>query len=297
MMTSPTDVPGIGDPLNQPIHGPVPDGRPPWRDNAYVCFWDTRRNLVGVLHVSTSPNTEGRRARFSLALDGRTIELIEPLEPGTFRSASTSYALDDRVVVNGSRISGRLELKPRFSVADYTAGQVIPPLVPGEPQHHYQQALSVVGSLTIDGRVVDVDGAGFRDRTWGYRDESAHIDEYISFMAVFPSFAVTALRFHDTDGGNRVEGFLLTDGGVTKVASIGVTRDAAGLLAEGELGLADGGPLVLRVTERKGGFWVPMGAERRGPTLSAYDEFSALSSADGEHGHGFIEHAALRRLF
>jgi hypothetical protein len=40
-----------------------------------------------------------------------------------------------------------------------------------------------------------------------------------------------------------------------------------------------------------------MGPERRGPTLSAYDEFLELVTPDGERGHGFIEHASLRRLF
>jgi hypothetical protein len=287
----------LHDPLNEPIHGPVPEGRPSWRDNAYVCFWDPRHDLVGVLHVSTSPNAEGRRARFSLSLGGRSVELIEPLEAGAFRSASTTYDLDDRVVVRSERVAAELRLVPRFSVADYSAGEVIPPLVAGEPQQHFQQAVGVTGRVVFDGREVEVNGEGFRDRTWGYRDESAHIDEYISFMVVFPSFAVTALRFHDIEGGNRVDGFRLRENGVTPVTGVGVTRSAAGLLAEGELELAEGEPLVLKAGERKGGFWVPMGPERRGPTLSAYDEFVELSTPDGERGYGFIEHASLRRLF
>jgi hypothetical protein len=296
-MSENTDVTRVEDPLNHPIHGPVPEGRPPWRDNAYVCFWDARHDLVGVLHVSTSPNAEGRRARFSISLGGRTVELIEPLEPGAFRSASLTYDLDDRVVVRSERVSADLELEPRLSVADYTAGEVIPALVAGEPQHHFQQVVSVQGRVEVDGQSVDVAGDGFRDRTWGYRDESAHIEEYISFMVLFPDFGLTALRFHDVEGGNRVEGFRMRDDGVVKVTDIAVTRDGAGLLAEADLMLAEGEPLVLRAGARRGGFWVPMGPERRGPTLSAYDEFVELSLPSGDRGYGFIEHAALRRLF
>jgi hypothetical protein len=296
-MTERAVTPQHSDPLNEPIHGPVPEGRPPWRDNAYVCFWDPRHDLVGVLHVSTSPNAEGRRARFSLSVGGRAVELIEPLEPGVFRSASTTYDLDDRVVVDSDRVSAELRLEPRFSIADYSVGEVIPPLVAGEPQQHFQQAVGVTGRVEFDGHEIEVDGEGFRDRTWAYRDESAHIDEYISFMVVFPSYALTALRFHDVEGGNRIDGFQMHDHRVTRVIGVGVTRSGAGLLAEGEIEVTDGDPLIFRAGERKGGFWVPMGPERRGPTLSAYDEFVELSTPDGERGYGFIEHASLRRLF
>ena len=174
---------------------------------------------------------------------------------------------------------------------------MIPPLVAGEPQHHSQQPVSVSGVVSLAGADVVVDGRGFRDRTWGYRDESADIDEYISFMVVFDEFALTALRFHDTHGGNRVDGFFITEGAIAPVTGVEVTRDASGLLAVGEIQLADGRDLRLAVTSKLGGFWVPMGPARKGPTLSAYDELCALVTPDGATGHGFIEHASLRRLF
>jgi hypothetical protein len=40
-----------------------------------------------------------------------------------------------------------------------------------------------------------------------------------------------------------------------------------------------------------------MGSERRGPTMSAYDEFAAFASADGRSGFGLAEHGVVRRLF
>jgi hypothetical protein len=289
--------PTVADVLNEPIHGPVPEDRPPWRDNAYVCFWDLTQEVLGVVHVSTSPNSEGRRARFSLSVAGRATELVEtPLERESFHSESISYPLDDTIIVENANVSADLRLNPRLSVADYTAGGVIPPLVPGEPQHHYQQAVVVSGTIEFAGQRIRLDGDGFRDRTWGYRDESAHIVEYISFMAVFDEFAFTALRFHDSDGNNRVEGFHLSDGGTVPITDIAVTRDAAGLLAVAELTIG-GRAREFAVTAKHGGFWVPMGPQRRGPTLSAYDELCALADADGALGHAFVEHAVLRRLF
>ena len=103
----------FADPLNQPIHGSVPDGRPPWRDNAYVCFWDPVQEVVGVLHVSTSPNAEGRRARFSLAVGGRSIEIVEePHDRGAFKSASVEYPLDDTIRVDGRGVRPSFGLHP-----------------------------------------------------------------------------------------------------------------------------------------------------------------------------------------
>jgi hypothetical protein len=51
-------------PLSEPIHNDVPADAPPWRDNAFICFWDPAQDLYGTLHVSTSP-TRAPRSRCS----------------------------------------------------------------------------------------------------------------------------------------------------------------------------------------------------------------------------------------
>jgi hypothetical protein len=290
-------APRSADPLNEPIHGPVPEGRPPWRDNAYVCFWDPAQAVFGVLHLSTSPNSEGRRARFSLNVGGVPIEIVEtPHAAEAWTSASISYPLDDTIRVEHPSVGAKLTLSPRFTYADYSTSEVIPPLVPGEPQQHFQQVIGVSGEVRVGDRVIELSANGFRDRTWGYRDESAHIVEYLSFMAVFEDFGFTALRFLDIEGGNRIEGFCLSETSVTRVSQVGATRDGAGLLAAVHLEI-DGTPFEAEVTAKLGGFWVPMGPVRRGPTLSAYDELVELTTPDGRVGHAFVEHAGIRRIY
>ena len=54
---------------------PTGDGKAAWKDNAYVSFWDPAQRAFGTLHVSTSPNAEGRRARVSLSVDGTVVEV------------------------------------------------------------------------------------------------------------------------------------------------------------------------------------------------------------------------------
>jgi hypothetical protein len=288
-------------PLSEPIHGEVPADAPPWRDNAFVIFWDPAQQLYGTLHVSTSPNAEGRRSRLSVQLGEKVIELVEPLDPGSFRSRSVSFDAGASFSVAADRISGELTTRPLFALADYT-GERAPEafsLDKQRPLMHYQRAATVSGELTIDGRSVPVSGRGFRDRTWGYREESSSVTEYFGFMFVFEEFAITAMRLLSKEGRESTLGFRVSDGDALAIEEVGLTRDASGLFAATDLALAGGETLRVRMTGRRAGFWCPMGWERRGPTLSAYDEFVELAGRDGagERGIGLIEQGAVRMLY
>ncbi|MGH9036267.1 MAG: DUF7065 domain-containing protein, partial [Acidimicrobiia bacterium] len=141
------------------------------------------------------------------------------------------------------------------------------------------------------------DGSGVRDRTWGYRDESVSFAEYINVIAVFDDFAVTTMRFGGgADGSDRTEGYRMA-ATAEPVVGMGITRDACGLLAAAHMTLGRGAALELRVEERLGGFWVPMGWERRAPTMSAFDEFGRVRTADGAVGMTLTEQGAVRHLF
>lgn len=285
-------------PLAKPVHESVPDGErdAAWKDNAYISFWDPDAAAFGTVHVSTSPNAEGRRARASIFVAGASAEVIEPLEPGSFASESINFGLDGQVTVDAPTLTARLSATPRLALADYTPGAVIPPMG-GEPVHHYQQTVDLAGPCTVEGREVDLAATGIRDRTWGYRDESLNIREYVWFFATFPDFSVTAMRFSADDDVDRVDGFVLTEDGASGIDGIAVTRDASGLCAEVRFALADGGELALGSLGRRGGFWVPMGWERRGPAMSSYDEFCAFRTGDGTEGFGVAEHGSVRQLF
>lgn len=284
-------------PLAEPVHGPVPDGRPPWKDNAFLTFWEPENHVFGNVHVSTSPNAEGRRARITAYVGGRLTEIVEDLKPGTFTGDSVAFGLDEPTTISGPGLSGELRSTPLFALADYTAGSVIPPLVPGEPLHHYQRAARVHGTLTLDGRSVEINGHGFRDRTWGYRDESANISEYIALMFTFPEHAYSVIRLRGADGADLTEGYTLTEDASTRITAVSVTRDASSLLAHTTLGIDGGDEVTLSRRHRHGGFWLPMGWERHGPTMGAYDEFFEVQDASGNSGFGMAEHGIVRHLY
>jgi hypothetical protein len=286
-------------PLSEPIHNDIPEGARPWRDNAFLSFWDPERNLVGTLHTSTSPNADGRRARFSVQTGGKTIELIEDLEPGTFSSESISFEAGASFSIDTARVSGSLTTAPLFALADYT-GDRSPEafsLDKEQPLMHYQRAGTATGELVIDGEPIAIAGHAFRDRTWGYRDESASVAEYFGCMLILPSMAITSMKLRGaSSSAEMVLGNVLEDE-ATIIQSASLTRDASGLFAATSIETADGRTLEFRIVERRAGFWCPMGVERTGPTLSAFDEFFSLRSADGEEGFGMCEQGILKTVF
>lgn len=285
-------------PFDQPIRESIEDGAPSWRDNAWLCFWDLEQGVFGEFHVSTSPNGGGCRARCSLHLDGRTVELVEEPRPGTFVSDSIDFSGIDRLEARSERVKIQIQVTPRFGLADFSHRNTLIGLVPGEPLHHYMRAATVTGTAELDGRTVAIDGVGFRDRTWGYRDESAAWAEYVGINAVFPEFSLVSVMFRGTDGSLSREGYVLgAEDTAVEVKNMSVTRDASGLLAATSLKLDDASTLDLTVCPGGAGFWVPMGSERTGPTMSAYAEFFPVRDANGEEGVGRFEQGVLRTLY
>ena len=285
-------------PLSEPIHTDIPDGARPWRDNAFVAFWDADRDVVGTLHTSTSPNAEGRRARFSVQTAGRTIELMEDLEPGSFSSESISFNAGAEFSISSDRVQGTITTTPLFALADYT-GDRSPEafsLDKEQPLMHYQRAATATGELVIDGQPIAIDGNAFRDRTWGYRDESASVAEYFGCWFILPSLAVTSMKLRGASSAEMVLGNVLEEK-ATVISSASLARDASGLFAATSIETVDGRTLELRLAERRAGFWCPMGIERTGPTLSAFDEFFTVRTPDGEEGFGMCEQGILKTVF
>jgi hypothetical protein len=284
-------------PLAHPIRSePVTDDAPPWKDNSYLAFWDPEQQINGVVHVSTSPNAAGRRARASLQIGGATAEIAEDLEAGTFKSASIELDLEGRVSVRTPEMTIEIEMAPRGVAADYTAGAAIPELVPGEPLQHFQQAAIVTGRVSLGDAESEVDAVGLRDRTWGYRDESQMWPEYIALIADLDGEMLSVMKFLGTDGGTKTDGYLLGSAPRKATTFTDIARDGSGLFAGATIGFEDGETLALRAAQRTGGFWVPMGWERVGPTMSAFDEVLELRAPDGRGGHGFVEQGIVRRL-
>lgn len=286
-------------PLLEPLHLHVPADEPhPWRENAWVAFWDHAARAYGAIHVSTSPNAPGCRARASIQLGGETIEIIEPLDAMSYRSQSISYDLDSgRMTVDHPELKIELDVEARhLPWADYSHSDVVVPLLPDQPLHHYQQSSFVRGHIHLRGVDAPIDGFGFRDRTWGFRDEAAQWVEYINMFLVVDEFDFCALKMLGNDGEVRAGGFLIEQERLSPANAVTITRDPAGLLAAASIAYPDQ-TINFRKIRRNAGFWTPMGVERTGPAFSAYNEFIDFTTEDGRKGSGVLGHGVLRRLF
>ena len=229
-------------PLQQPLHDTVPDGdgKAAWKDNAYISFWDASQDAFGTLHVSTSPNAEGRRARLSLTVDGTAVEVIEELPPASYRSESIEFDLSGRVTVDHPDLQldadAHTPPRDRRLLAE-----------PGHPANgrragpHYQVTVDLTGPCTIKGREHDLER---------HRDQRPdlglprRVGEHQGVLLVLRDLRGlvdhrdAVLRPRRPRAHRRVR--ILRDGDWTSVTTIGVVRDASGLCAEAIFGL-DGG--------------------------------------------------------
>jgi hypothetical protein len=293
-----TDITHAWGPLAEPIHADAAGAADPvWKDNAYLSFWDTANEVFGTFHVSTSPNgTGGRRARCSVSVRGTTLEIIEDLPPGSFTSASIEFGLNGVITVRHPRLRADLVNTPLFAAADYSVGGVVPELVPGKPLQHFQQACELTGTLLLDGAKSSVQACGMRDRTWGFREESAQWIEYAGLVSVIGDTFITVMKFLGADGTLRSDGFLIDANRSRTIADVTFGRNSAGQFRLARLRDTEGGARLVTLSSRLAGFFVPMGADSEGPSFGTYDDFMSLDS-ENTAGAGFFEQGILHRVF
>jgi hypothetical protein len=160
---------------------------------------------------------------------------------------------------------------------------------------HFQQACTVRGALEVDRRSFQIDGFGFRDRTWGFRDESAQWLEYTSIFGFFDGVFVSAMKFLHADGTMRSDGRVIAPTADHGVVDLSFRRNAAAQFLAANLTLDDGSSHRIHATDRHTGFFVPMGADTEGPAFGAYDDFMSMDY-DGERGGGFCEQGIIHRV-
>ncbi len=289
--------------LAEPAHERVPPdamlaSAAPWRDNAFLAFWDADRAVFGTVHVSTSPNAEGRRARCSVIAGGRQAEIVEDLDAGTFTSNSIVFDMKDaQITVNSSELDVDLVMAPRFAAVDYQSG-AIPEHVPGQGLCHFEQGAHVRGEVRIGDLTLVIDGHGYRDRTWGPRNESAVMPEYAAVLACLPEFNLSLAKFRHNDDTVRSVGYLLHADRTEPMSDVEFLRDASGLINGASATRQDGRGISFRMRRARGGFWLPMGVGGPPPTMSAYDDSVDIWIEDSpaQRGAGFTEQGIVRRL-
>lgn len=267
----------------------------PWRDNAFFAWWDYDTRLFGIVHVSTSLNGGGLRARCAMRLGDRDREIVEDLTVGTFDSSSIKVDLHGRLLVDNEALSLDLTMTPLFATVDFTTNRSIPSLSEEFPLHHYQRGFRAEGSARVGSQQTQFAGVGWRDRTWGYRDESAQWVDYLYANFVMDECAIGLWKALGADGAERSFAWRVDDDGQTALGNFSFARDGAGLFSDATIEV-DGGPLTFRKVERAAGWWLPMGERQTGPTFSAYDEWFTVITPSGDLVGALGEYGSLRKV-
>jgi hypothetical protein len=77
-----------------------------------------------------------------------------------------------RVIFNGPKHKLDLVYEPRFGIVDFHEGEErIESGHKGLDIEHYEQAMNVSGSVTMDGKTRCISCFGHRDHSWGFRNE------------------------------------------------------------------------------------------------------------------------------
>ena len=292
----------IWGPQAQPIHTSVPEGdyTAPYRDNSYFTCFDPEQKAFLEIHVMSTPNGEPH-VRACAHIDGAEVVIFEPLEQPkgdnqfVYRSEHIEFDVRGKTQVKHPDLTWDFNMTPHWdTIVDW--GTFMPP-AGGPPHQHFDRTIKLIGPCTIKGKKYDINAVGHRDRALGFRDESTNWREYCWIYAVFPDYTVSALRLLSADGTDLTGGYVNNDSEMRKIVSMGVVRDAAGLLSEGIIGLENGEELIIESEGREAGFWIPMGWKRQGPTLSAYHEYCGVQRGDGTKGFGNFEHAIVRMIY
>jgi hypothetical protein len=271
-----------------PKAGAAGPGDPVYRDNAFLAFWSLERNLYGEGHVSTSPNSDGRRARFTIYNSGRVTELEEELAPGSFESESIRFDPRGSLSVDAGDLTARIEYNPRFCVGDYTTNAVLG-VVKESTLEHYQQGVNVAGELTIARETVEFACRGIRDRTFGYRDEPRQWIDGVGFCATFDDFDFTAIRNVTDDGNAITDGFILSEDGPRRLVEMTFVYDPI-LLHHADLKFEDGSRRTISRTGRQYcPIWFPQGPVTAAPAMTTWSEYCHFD-AWGSPGQGLVGH-------
>ncbi len=200
--------------------------RPDWRESYYFNWVDSDSEVSGFATIGLLPNVNKREFVFALFYDDRReVYFMEPegSVPGDMGAALDDGALsfkmnqplsDWTIHFTGPTLEADIRWKGRFQPFEFGRGSGT------SWAGHFEQSGQVKGSITIeDGRTLQLNGLGQRDKSWGSRDW--HIDSWYAFHAQFPDFSI-GLRRDVVNGEAHPSGGLSTKDGYVPVKSVDV---------------------------------------------------------------------------
>ena len=300
-MTTMTAIPAE----DEYIHQDYPrDSEMPWKENWYFNFIDKKNNAWGFNHISLERHK--KRGRFTAihVVDGEVVKYQEyfPLSEGFSELNDGKLHLEFiephrefRLRFNGPCHSVDLTFLARFDVFDYAPKRKKDP--EGDKKslaiHHYEQALSVKGTLTKDGSTREISCFGHRDHSWGYRNEM-NIAGWNWIAAQFSDKTINIMQVRIAGIDPISRGFISDASGntiVTSVRILSTERDKQGKPLGSIYEVTDkNGETFTLASDLVSTIFLPPGSEE-GENVTIHENFSHFTLVEtDEKGVGIDEY-------
>ncbi len=190
-----------------------------WKENYFWVFMDPERDICCLAHCTAEPTYDRAFASFTVLHKGRTIISGKEVPmPSPFEHAKTLHYGDLTidfvkpqaefvVEYEDETVAAKLIFTRRMHLFDFQACADVNPdwfsisentAFERNSFRHQGQCMNATGNVTFKsgdfaGTSIDVDGSGYRDHSWGMRNDQMTLDHNWSFFN-FPSMGFHLMR-------------------------------------------------------------------------------------------------------
>lgn len=286
----------------------------PWKDTYCFAFRDDHMDVSGTVHLTLSPNRgPGLRAAVALRRGGRQLSQVVYEKPWRAENAfgceiAELTILDGhwdarkhlRLAVSVEGVTGVIEIHGRHygpNLALLCPG-LLPESAAIQLSGHAEQGITVSGRLDWAGDIIELDGHGHRDRSWGYRKSDGMNPMGYTYGGIrLPQSTIGFLGWQHPDASSHdalpVGGWLADDEGVQPLTSAWYRRAADGRPAGCGFTATDGTSIELEtIAPTAEVFYAYHDPEFDGPAIGtlSFDQHVSMSSnlgpAAGIFNHG-----------
>jgi hypothetical protein len=202
----------------------VPNERQDWRESYYFNWVDLDTGISGFSTIGLLPNLSKREFVFALFYEEkREAYFVEPdgVVPEDFRESLSDGVLsfiivkpfkEWRILYKGKNLKVDVQWVGRFPAYDFGQGSRT------SWAGHFEQSGVARGTIEFpDGKIIEFNGLGERDKSWGSRDW--HIESWYALHAQFEEVSI-GLRLDTVKGEFHSSGGISTSEGHVPISKV-----------------------------------------------------------------------------
>ena len=201
-----------------------------WKENWYFNFIDRQNHAWGANHISLQRHKQRGAFMAIHVVDNEVVwyrneidltENFTELTDGRLSMEILEPHRRHRVIFRGEKHNLDLIYEARFDVFDYKQHGKGFKDKKSLAIEHYEQGMTLTGTLTKSGNARPISGLGHRDHSWGYRDEG-NLVGWNWVAAQFPGKTINLSIVHMSNTENVQSGFISAAEGNIRVQEVNI---------------------------------------------------------------------------